>query len=157
MSSIYIETTIVSYLTCKPSRNVLRKSHEIITRRWWQSRRIDFDLFTSTFVINEASKGDSEAAAKRLKALAGVPLLPVTDQSIQLADRLARELKLPLRARADAAHIAVSAVHGIDFLLTWNCRHLANGELIDRIERSCAAEKVVAPRILTPELLMELP
>src|SRR6266542_5151648 len=123
MQSVYIETTVVSYLTCKPSRNIHRRSHEILTRKWWQARRKDFDLFTSVFVVNEASRGDADAAAKRLKALAGIPLLPVTDQAIQLADRLARKLVLPLRAQADAAHIAVCAVHGIDFLLTWNCRH----------------------------------
>jgi hypothetical protein len=152
---VYVETTVVSYLTAWPSRDVVRLAHEVLTRKWWTNRRGDFDLYTSDIVIDESSKGDPTAAAQRLTALAGIPGLPVTEDAILLAEQLALTMALPARARADAAHVAIAAVHRMDFLLTWNCRHLANGTLAAKIEQCCAAAGCVAPRILTPELLME--
>jgi hypothetical protein len=153
--TVYVETTIVSYLTAWPSRDVVRLSHEMITREWWSKQRGSFDLFTSDFVIREASRGDSAAAAERLKALAGIALLPVNQAVTDLAERIADSLSLPPRARLDAAHIAVAAAHDINFLLTWNCRHLANAMLMPKIESGCHEAGFVAPRIVTPELLTE--
>ena len=153
--TVYIETTIVSYLTAWPSNDIVRRSHEIITRDWWTQSRPQFDLYTSVFTTNEASGGDPTAAADRLRELQNIPLLPTTPDVAALAAQLERALSLPARARIDAAHLAVAAVHGMAFLLTWNCRHLANGTLTDRIEDTCSAAGFVAPRILTPELLME--
>src|SRR5262245_14911745 len=125
--TVYIETTIVSYLTAWPSRDLVRRSHEILTREWWDRSRPHFDLFTSIFTRNESAAGDAMAAADRLKILKDIPLLPVQPEAITLASELERALALPPRARVDAAHVAVAAVHGMAFLLTWNCRHLANG------------------------------
>lgn len=153
--SVYIETTIVSYLTAWPSKNIVRLSHEILTHEWWEQSRPRFDLYTSIFTMDEAGAGDPTAAAARLKALEGIPLLPVPPEVLSLATELEHALSLPARSRTDAAHLAVAAVNGISFLLTWNCRHLANGAFTDRIERVCAARGFVAPRILTPEMLME--
>ena len=155
--SVYIETTIVSYLTAWPSRDIHRLSHEILTRSWWQDYRPAFDLFVSDFVLEEAARGDPSAAAERLKVLADIPILPVNPDADSLAQRLVTALALPPRARLDAAHVAVSAVYGIRFLLTWNCTHLANGALADKIDQTCADAGFKSPRILTPELLMELP
>jgi hypothetical protein len=155
--SVYIETTIVSYLTCRPSRHIIRLSHEIITQTWWQTQRQRFDLYASPLVIEEASAGDPTAAAERLKALEGIPLLPVEPSAILLAERLAKVLVLPHRAKTDALHVAIAASQGTAFLLTWNCRHLANAALTDRIERTCADAGFAAPRVITPELLTELP
>ena len=155
--SVYLETTIISYLTAWPSRDVIRLSHQMLTRDWWTRARDSFDVFVSDFVIDEAGAGDATAAAERLKMLAGIPLLPVNAQILELSKRLATALALPPRARLDAAHLAISAFHGMRFLLTWNCRHLANGALSDKIEETCAEAGFIAPRILTPESLMELP
>jgi hypothetical protein len=155
--TVYIETTVVSYLTARPTKDIVRLSHEIITREWWTHVRPNFDLYTSVFTTNEASEGDPGAAAERLRALQDVSLLPTTTDVVMLAKQLERALSLPPRARIDAAHVAIAAVNGIAFLLTWNCRHLANGSLADRIERTCVGAGFVAPRILTPELLMGLP
>ena len=155
--TVYIETTIVSYLTAWPSRDVVRLSHELLTREWWTSERPRFDLYTSALTHQEASAGDPTAAAERLHALEGIPLLTIDAPVVSLAERLVTALSLPTRARADAVHLAVSAVHRLDFLLTWNCRHLANGELAATIERTCDAAGRVAPRVLTPEQLMEQP
>ena len=156
-STVYIETTVISYLTCWPSQNIVRLTHELLTREWWSKCRPWFDLFVSDFVIDEASRGDPAAAAERIKALEGIPLLPVNPLALQLAENLAMALALPPRAQLDASHVAIAAVHGINFLLTWNCRHLANGALASKIETACREAGFAAPRILTPELLMEPP
>lgn len=153
--TVYIETTIVSYLTAWPSRDVVRLSHELLTRDWWSDERSRFELYTSELVIRESSAGDPTAAAERLKSLAELPLLAITDDALALAQQLAAALVLPERARADAAHVAIAAVNGMSFLLTWNCKHLANGMLTDRIERACRAASFEPPRIVTPEQLME--
>ncbi len=155
--SVYIETTIVSYLTAWPSRDIVRLGHEVLTRQWWQDRKSSFETFVSDFVTDEASRGDPKAASERLKALSGIPSLPVTPSAIDLADRLAQALKLPQRARLDAAHVAISAVHRVDYLLTWNCTHLANGALLPKIEAVCRDAGFTSPRILTPQLLMVPP
>ncbi len=155
--TVYIETTIVSYLTCWPSKDIVRRSHEILTQKWWSERKDDFELYTSHAVIIEASAGDASAAEERLKALAEIPRLAPTEPAMALAQQLATALALPARARVDAAHVAIAAVNGIAFLLTWNCRHLANGALAAKIEQTCLDAGVIAPRILTPELLMEPP
>jgi hypothetical protein len=155
--SVYIETTVISYLTAWQSRDVIRVSRQMITREWWTRYRTYYDLYVSDFVIEEASRGDPIAVAERLKALVDIPLLTMEPAALELAQRLAASLALPTRARLDAAHVAIAATHGIEFLLTWNCRHLANGALADKIEQTCADAGFVAPRILTPELLMEPP
>jgi hypothetical protein len=152
--TVYIETTVVSYLTAWPSRDIIRLSHEMITREWWDKRRPDFDLNISDFVIEEVSRGDSVAAADRLKALSGIPLLRSVPAAIELADKLAKALSLPPRARPDASHLAMSAVYGMSFLLTWNCKHLANGVLADKIDRACRDAGFAPPRIVTPEMLL---
>jgi predicted nucleic acid-binding protein len=155
--TVYIETTIVSYLTARQSKDIVRSSHELLTHAWWTRSRRHFDLYTSVFTINEASAGDPAAAAERLRALQEIPMLPITSDVAVLAAQLEQALSLPPRARADAPHLAVAAVNRMDFLLTWNCTHLANGMLTARIEKACGAAGFVSPRILTPELLMELP
>src|SRR4051812_8839929 len=109
--TVYIETTIVSYLTCWPSREVTRLSHEMLTRQWWTHTRPHYDLFTSDFTVSESSQGDPQAVAARLNALAGIPLLPITPPVGTLAAALERALALPARARTDAAHLAIATVH----------------------------------------------
>ena len=143
-------------LTAWPSRDVIRLSHEILTRNWWGTRD-SFQLYTSELVMLEASAGDPTAAAERLKALQGMPILPMNLPVTYLAEELSEALKLPARARPDAFHIALAAAHGMAFLLTWNCRHLANATFADRIDEVCAQAGFLAPRIVTPEVLMELP
>jgi hypothetical protein len=155
--SVYIETTIVSYLTARPTRDVIRRSHQLLTKEWWTTHRDRFDLHTSALVLQEASAGDPSAAVERQQALEHIALLPLSVPTIALAERIADELTLPRRARADALHVAIAAVNGISFLLTWNCRHLANAFLADRIEQVCEGHGILAPRIVTPEQLMETP
>ena len=135
-SRIYLETTIPSYLTAWPSRDLVRAAHQQITREWW-GRREGYELFISQLVIRECQAGDPDAASARLKALAGLPLLEQTEAVEALAQILRDKVPLPERATADALHIATAAAHGMDYLLTWNCTHIANVTLRGASER-CA-------------------
>jgi predicted nucleic acid-binding protein len=149
---VYIETTIPSYLTSRPSRDLLRAAHQQITREWWD-RRQGFELFLSALVWTECQRGDATAAAERMEALAGLPILQQTAEAITLAETLLRGAPLPEKAQADAMHIAIAAVHGMEYLLTWNCAHIANVTLRPRIEAVCRAAGYEPPLICTPEEL----
>ncbi len=145
----------MSYLTAWSSRDLVLAAHQQITREWWTTRG-SYDLFVSQFVIDEAGAGDQEAAANRLAALSEAMLLEVTEDAISLGERLITGGGLPTKARVDALHIAVAAVHGMDYLLTWNCKHIANATMRDRIEELCREAGFEPPVICTPfELVKE--
>ena len=152
--SVYIETTVVSYLTAWLSRDLIRAAHQQITQAWWQNRRNDFELFVSAFVINEAAAGAADAAEKRLAALANIPLLDVNLDVEKLAQKLIADKALPGKAVTDALHIAVAAVHGMNYVLSWNCKHIANAEMQSAIEKVCAEQGYKCPNICTPEELL---
>jgi predicted nucleic acid-binding protein len=152
--SVYIETTDISYLTAWLSRDLIRAAHQQITQEWWHNRRCDFELFISEFVINEAGSGDEKAAEERLTALEEIPLLDINSDVENLAKSLISEKALPTKAATDALHIAVAAVHGINYLLSWNCRHIANAEMQETIGRVCAENGYKCPIICTPEELL---
>ncbi len=149
----YVETSVVSYLTAWPSRDLVRAAHQQVTREWWATRE-SFELYISQFVLDEAAAGDGVAAAQRLEALRDVPLLNVTEDVIRLATDLVAGGGLPAKARVDALHVAVATVHGMDFLLTWNCAHIANASTRGTIEELCRAAGFEPPIICTP---LELP
>ena len=149
----YIETSIVSYLTAWPSRDLVLVAHQQVTRDWWASRST-FELYASQFVLDEAAAGDARAAAGRLATLRDMTALEVTEEAIVLAQRLIVGGGLPSQARIDALHVAMAAVHGMDYLLTWNCRHIANATLRGKIEDLCRAGGFEPPTICTP---LELP
>jgi predicted nucleic acid-binding protein len=154
--TVYVETTIVSYLTARPSTNPIRVGHAASTSTWWNTRRFSYDLFTSLLVIDEAASGDAEAAAKRLAILHPLSRLPIPDSATTLASALLARAALPQKARADALHVAICAVHGINYLLTWNCRHLANVTLRSKIEAACRDQGYEPPLICTPLELTEV-
>ncbi len=149
---IDVETTVPSYLAAWPSRDLIRAAHQQITREWW-AKRGAFELYTPRLVLQECQAGDSQAAADRLAVLAEIPLLEQTPDVADLAEALVRMVPLPAKAAADALHIAVAAVNGMDYLLTWNCTHIANVTLRSRIETVCRAAGYEPPLICTPEEL----
>lgn len=152
---VYLETTVVSYLASRPHRDVVVAGRQQTTHRWWEVRRSRFELVVSHFVLDEARAGDPEAAARRLDLIRGLPLLDVTPEVGDLAALLIARVPLPPRAAADAAHVAVAACHGVDFVLTWNVAHLANAMLRRRVEDICRSAGFVAPVLCTPDELME--
>ncbi|MEW6756493.1 MAG: type II toxin-antitoxin system VapC family toxin [Candidatus Latescibacterota bacterium] len=151
---MYIETSIVSYLTARPTNDLLAAAWQKATADWWDTQRGRFELYTSDVTMEEAGRGDSMAAARRLRALSDIPVLKLTDAVASLARALREGNALPSRALDDALHVAVCAVHGVEYLLTWNFRHLDNAETRPIIRRLCAASGYPAPEICTPHELM---
>lgn len=152
---LYLETTIPSYLVARPSRDPILAGQQEATRRWWDVARSNYDLCTSQFVDNEAAHGDAVMAAARLAKLEGVLRLPMNEEAIALADALLAAGLLPAKSRVDAAHIGVTTVHRIEYLLTWNCSHIKNPDTLWQIERLCTRLGYECPRICTPDDLLE--
>jgi len=154
MESVYLETTFISYLVARPSRDVIVLAHQETTRGWWDTRRNEFECNVSQVVIDEASAGDSSEIQKRLDMIRDLPVLEVTKSAESLAQAIVSSGALPPRAVRDAAHIAVAAIHRMDYLLTWNCRHLANAQIVRKIQVVCDQASERMPVICTPEELM---
>ena len=152
---VYIETTFVSYLTAWPRRDVVIAGHQQVTREWWDTRRASYELCVSQLVLDEASVGDAQAAQERLKVLQPMLVLETTSDAVELAKELLKAGALPPKAANDALHIAIAATKSVPYLLTWNCRHLANAVMRPVIESVCAAKGFTAPIICTPEELLE--
>jgi len=150
--TVYIETTIPGYLTAWPSRDLVRAAHQQITLEWW-AIRAEFTLYTSQLVIRECQSGDPQAARDRLAAMSGITPLEQTEVSADLAVELVRRVPLPRKAASDALHISIAAVHGLSYLLIWNCSHIANVVLRPRIEEVCRFLGFEPPLICTPEEL----
>lgn len=149
----YVETTIPSYLTAWPSRDLIRAAEQRLTGLWWD-RRAEYELVGSELLLEECGAGDPEAAAARLALVSGLPVLEQGPDVAALAEALVRGVPLPPNAVADATHIALAAVHGIDLLVTWNCRHIANPVLRPRVEAVCRAAGYEPPTICTPAELL---
>jgi predicted nucleic acid-binding protein len=153
--SVYVETTIVSYLVGWLNQNDLQvAAHQELTRRWWTTRRDEFELYASAAVIDEASDGDPVLAAERLQFLKALPLLRVTHEALDLKSELLRRTQIPGKAETDALHIAIAAVHGMEYLATWNCRHIANAVTLPLVYEVCRAEGYEPPLVCTPHELL---
>jgi predicted nucleic acid-binding protein len=155
VKTIYIETSIVSYLAGGASRDLLIAACQQATKEWWQDQRDRYDLFTSQLVVAEAAAGDPESAKRRLAYLEGIPELRVTTEVGDLARALVTQGALPSKAEADALHIAVAAVHRMDLLLTWNCRHIDNPATKPMVRSVCLAAGYSCPEICTPIEILE--
>jgi hypothetical protein len=148
--TVYIDTTIVSYLTAWPSKDLLRAAHQIATKDWWDHQRGTYQLLTSEVVQIEAAAGDPTAAAERMNVLNALPLLPITADARHIARALLAQMALSATADRDALHVAIAASNGVEFLLTWNCSHLANATLRGKIESVCRSLGYEPPIICTP-------
>ena len=124
---VYLETTIPSYLAAWTSRDLVMAAHQQTTREWWETRRAEFDVFVSQFVIDEANLGDPDAARRRIEFLSGISLLDPSEDTYVVADEIMTRVPLPSKAATDSLHIAIAAVNGMDYLLTWNCTHCERG------------------------------
>lgn len=154
--TVYLETTIIGYLAMRVSGVLRVAANQQTTRDWWDNHRQGCDPYVSRFVVNECSDGDPAAAQDRLAYLEGIPLLQVPDDANSLADSLIARVPLPEKAAIDALHISVAAVNGVEYLLTWNCKHIANPAMRPRIERICREMGYEPPVICTPQELLEI-
>jgi hypothetical protein len=153
--SVYVETSIVSYLTARPSRDLIIAAQQAMTREWWSDAQERFLLVASELVLTEAAEGDADAARARLTALEVVTRLDTTEDAATLTQRLLELGAFPREAAPDAAHVSVAATNSVDYLLTWNLRHIANAAVRSRIERACRKAGYEPPVICTPNELME--
>jgi hypothetical protein len=154
--SIYIETTVISYLTARLSKDLIVAAHQQITQEWWEVSLKYFSPYISPIVFDEISKGDIEAARLRLEKIKDFPLLRVNQDIMQLSETYYSSLPIPEKAKADTYHLAIAAWHNIDFLVTWNCSHLANGFIIKDVKDINSKLGLKTPGICTPEELMEV-
>ena len=154
-ATVYIETTIPSYLTAWRSPELVMAANQEATRSWWEVCRPAFELFISEIAMIEAAAGDKEAAQRRVEAISGLPELDVSEKAEALAAKLLAGAALPEKAKTAALHIAIAAVHGVHYLLPCNCKHIANAAMRPRIEAICRAAGYEPPVICTPLELME--
>jgi hypothetical protein len=154
--SVYVETSIFGHLAMRPSTLLVTAANQQVTREFWDDHRARFDLFVSLAVVDECRAGDAEAAAERELFLEGLPVLGVDDTVLSLAQSLMAGIPLPEKTAVDAVHIAVATVNGIDYLVTWNCKHIANPALRTAIDRVCRAAGYDPPVICTPPELIEV-
>ena len=152
---VYIETTVVGHLTSRLPSDIVFAGQMLVTRQWWRESRLDFDAFISELVLQEISQGDPVAAAERLEITALIPSAPIFETARQLAEALVAQHGLPDKAKIDALHLAICATNGIEYLLTWNCRHLANATRQKAIADICKGLGYNAPVICTPQQLQE--
>ena len=153
---LYMETSVVSYLAARPSRDLVMAGHQQTTREWWEQRRKSFEIYASQLVWDEASVGDPAAVRRRLRVLKPLRWLQLRRDAVLLAKALVDDGPVPPNAEADALHIAISATHGMDFLLTWNFTHINNAATEESIKAVCAAHGFHCPVICTPDELGEV-
>jgi predicted nucleic acid-binding protein len=152
---VYLETSVISYLAARPSRDLIIAANQQITQEWWQVRRAKFELYISQLVIQEAGAGDETAARERLQVLESMPLLELNEEAVTLAEHLVNDGPLPNNAVGDALHIALATLNGMDYLLTWNFKHLAHAAIRYQIEQACRRMGYQPPVICTPQELLE--
>jgi len=154
-AKVYVETSVISYLTARPNNDIRAMANQNVTIEWWETQRLNFDLLISEFVVAFASIGDPDAVKRRLAAIADIMELQATEEVRVLGQQLIRCNALPENAEVDAYHVAIATVNGIDYLLTWNCAHIANAHTRPRIEAACRALGYEPPIICTPQELTE--
>jgi len=153
---VYVETSVISYLTSRPTNDLRAMANQTATVEWWENQSSKYDLVISEFVLAEARLGHPEAAGRRLAAITGLTDLQATEEVRTFAKQLIERGALPKKAEMDAYHVAIAAVNGIEYLLTWNCTHIANAYTRPKIEFACRALGYEPPIICTPDELTEV-
>jgi hypothetical protein len=153
--TVYIETSVISYRVARPSRDIIVLARQEITAEWWDNVLPHLEAYISPVVLDEIAGGDLHAQALRQQLVVNMPALAVDERIIALAEAISQQIRLPERAQADAYHIAIPSVHGVDYLVTWNCKHIANAFMLRKIEQIVLAMGYTMPVVCTPEELME--
>lgn len=151
--SVYIESSVISYLTARPSRDVVVTARQAITNNWWQDHKSKYEIFVSGLVVQEISEGDEEAAHKRLNSIKGVPMLGTSEEALSLAADLLAQGAAPQNSEEDALHIGIAAASGVNFLLTWNFKHINNAHTKALISLVIEEHGFVCPILCSPEEL----
>jgi predicted nucleic acid-binding protein len=152
--TVYIETSILGYLTARPSRDIVVAANIEITREWWDTRRSDFRLYSSQAVVKETSQGDAQIASQRLEIICNLALLDLNQSVLDLAEQFLERSTLPAKADVDAVHIAAATVHGMNYLMTWNCKHIANAQIQRKLAEISLDFGYELPILCTPYELL---
>lgn len=153
---VYIETSIISYLTARRSTDLVVLTNQLLTIEWWENHRTRFDTFVSEPVINEIEKGNAQMAKLRLDAVREIRVLVLTDEAGELAEHIISKRVLPPHASVDILHISIASVYKMDFLLSLNCRHIANAVIYKRISNICTSLGYKPPTVCTPLQMLEM-
>jgi hypothetical protein len=156
MASVYLETSVIGYLASRPGADNIFAANQLLTQEWWNDHRMNFELFASQAVVDECLAGDPTAAQERLVFLDGIPVLSINAKTQNLAQKLMIHIGLPAKAAIDAIHIATAALNRIDYLLTWNCKHIANPAFRRKIEVVLDEAGLPSPVICTPQELLNV-
>lgn len=149
----YLESSVISYLTSRPNRDVIITARQAITLDWWENQRQRFELRISILVEEEISRGDPKAAQLRLETVADIPSLTISDEATRIAELLLAKGAVPIGSEEDALHIGIAAAQGADFLLTWNFKHINNAETKDAIIKLVESSGYKCPQMCSPEEL----
>ncbi|NCC62364.1 MAG: PIN domain-containing protein [Verrucomicrobiae bacterium] len=152
--SVYLESSVISYLTSRPSRDLVIAGHQASTSEWWNEARSDYEAFISPLVIEEISAGDKFAAEARLQAIADIPILEIKPEAEELAALLLSSNAVPANSDRDALHIAIAATQGVDYLLTWNFKHINNASTRALVVNTVSSFGLVCPVLCSPEELI---
>lgn len=152
--TLYMETTIPSYYTALPSRDIIILAHQEITRQWWREDKNNYNIHVSELVIEEALQGDSFASKRRLNVINKFKILSINKESEELGLYYIKKIPILKHAYRDAIHLAIASLNKMDYLLTWNCTHLNQAHLKGMIRKINNAQGVFTPVICTPEELM---
>ena len=150
---VYIESSVISYLVSRPSRDIVIAGRQAISHDWWENHRQRFELRVSALVEEEISRGDSLAAQRRLAMIEDIPSLAISDEAIKLAELLLTQGAVPDGSEEDALHIGIAAAQGADYLLTWNFKHINNAEMKSAITKIVESRGFICPQICSPEEL----
>ena len=156
MPIVYVETTVISYLTSRPSPNLTIASRQWMTREWWNNYADRFELVISSLVLREISQGDLKTAQKRRELVSTIRVLEVSEESLELSRKLVEAEAVPLVADRDALHIALAACHHIQYLVSWNFKHIVNPTKQQLIAKVCQEANYQPVIICTPEELVEV-
>lgn len=155
MKTVYIESTVISYYAARGTRDLIAAAHQQITTEWWEKALPSFEPHVSQIVFDGISRGDAEAARRRLAAIQRFAVLAMTPDVAALADAYFNALDIPSKARNDSYHLALAVYHGMDYLVSWNCTHITAGRVRAIVEALSAERAYQSPIICTPEELME--
>ncbi len=152
--SVYIESSVISYLTARPSRDLVIAGHQAATAEWWDDRRLRYDVYVSPLVVEEISAGDAAAAEERLRVIVDIPSVAVVAEAESLAFALLASNAVPANSARDALHIAIAATQGIDYLITWNFKHINNASTRTIVVNAVSNFGLVCPVLCSPEELI---
>ena len=148
--TVYIETSILGHLTARPTDNLILAANIKITQDWWDEYHNSLVLYTSELVEDEAARGDPTISAQRLALLQTLTFLDLTEEATDLAQEFLRQSNLPTKAANDAFHMAIATVYGLNYLLTWNCKHMANSQIQRKLSEISRHLGYKLPFICTP-------